>query len=318
MDQAIDYVGKIYCVDIGIPYFYANDIRTEFVDNQIIREIYPKPRIKNSFKNKYGKSLFIGGSIGMSGAIVLSAKSSLKSGLGLCSILVEKEIHNIVASQIPTAMVNYHEFNLDQNLKNIINSFDSIIFGPGIDKNNIFNENILKYIINEYDKNLIIDADGLNILSKNIDIMLNPKAKIIITPHPGEFSRLINVSSKEIQSDRIKYVKEFCNKYPKITLVLKGVKSIIANNEKIYINNTGNPILSRGGSGDILSGIIGAFSSQNINNFDSCVLSNYIHGLASDIALKDNSEHSIITEELIEYISKAFVEIERDIEKNNI
>lgn len=318
MDQAVDNIGKLICVDIGIPRFYANDIKTSLIDKSLIKQIFPKPRLKNSFKNKYGKCLLIGGSISMSGAIVLSAKSALKSGLGLCSILVEKDIHTIVASQIPTAMTNYHNFILDDKLKQFINSFDSIVFGPGINKDTLFNKELLVYLITEYDKKLLIDADGLNILSRNTDLLINPQSEVVITPHVGEFSRLMNINSKDIQTDRIKFVEEFCLKYPKITLVLKGSKSIISNNDKVFINSTGNPILARGGSGDILSGIIGTFLAQSINCLESAILGNYIHGLTSDIALNENSEHSIITEELIPYISKAFSYIEKDIEKTDI
>lgn len=322
MDQALDYVGKVNCVDIGIPNFYADNINTEIIDIDIIKNIYPNPRKKNSFKNKYGKCLFIGGSVNMSGAILLSAKSSLKSGLGLCAILTDKEIHNIVASQLPTAMVSYHNFKLTKDLKEFIDSFDCIVFGPGLGKNkeDTFYIDLLNYLINNYDKNLVIDADGLNMIS-NIELLINPKSKIVLTPHPGEFSRLINIESKEIQSDRIKYAQNFCKKYPLITLVLKGAKSIISYQDKIFINNTGNPILARGGTGDILSGIIGAFFSQGINAFDSATLANYIHGLTGDIALEENSENSIISEELINYIAKALNNIElqiKDIEKNSI
>lgn len=323
MDQALDYVGNIVCVDIGIPSFYANKINTEITDIDIIKNIYPKPRIKNSFKNKYGKCLFIGGSVAMSGAILLSAKSALSSGLGLCSILVDHDIHSIVASQLPTAMTDFHNLKLDKELKLFIDSFDCVVFGPGlgVNKEKQFYIDVLHYLFNKYKKNVVIDADGLNILSKYPDLMIKPKSNVIITPHPGEFSRLINVESKEIQSDRIKDVKDFSDKYPLITLVLKGAKSITSHAGKIFINNTGNPILARGGTGDILSGITGAFFSQGINSLHSAILANYIHGLSADIALKENNENSIITEDLIKYINQSFNNIEKqikDIEKVSI
>lgn len=318
MDAALDYIGYLNCVDIGIPENYAADIKIEIITDSLIKQIFPKPRLKNSFKNRYGKSLFIGGSLNMSGAIVLSIKSALKSGLGLASLLVPQEIHQIVATQIPTAMTHLHKNKLDDNLKKFINSFDSIVFGPGIDKSERFYHELLEYLLKEYDKKIVIDADGLNILSINMSLLESHKPDLILTPHPGEFARLLDVKSKDIQNNRIGYVQEFLGKYQNVTLVLKGAKSIIANKEYIYVNNTGNPILARGGTGDILSGIIGALSVQGMNNLHSCILGSYIHGLMGDIAVRETSENSIITEELINYISKAFTKIENDIEKNNI
>lgn len=317
MDQALDYIGKLICVDIGIPKLYAKDIKTQIVETNLVYKIYPKPRKKNSFKNKYGRVLLIGGSVNMSGAIILSAKTALKSGVGLANILTEKDSHIIVASQLPTAMTNFHEDQLTEEIKESIKQADCIVFGPGMNPENKFYTELLEYLTKEYDKTLVIDAGGLNILSSNIKFLEKHKPEIILTPHPGELARLMQIKSSDIQSDRIKYTNEFLSEYKSITLVLKGAKTIIANKDSIFINNTGNAILARGGSGDILSGIIGAFCSQSIDSISSAILGNYIHGLAGDIAIKDNSENSMISEELIDYIGNAFSLIEKEIEKTN-
>ncbi len=306
MDQALDYVGILKCVDIGIPKFYADDLKINLIEKSLINQIHLKPRKKNSFKNKYGKTLLIGGSLNMSGAIILSAKSALKSGTGLVYILTEEINYSIVATQIPTAMTHYHINKVTKEIKDLILSVDTIIFGPGMDFKKFFYTELLKFIVKNFNKKLVIDAGGLSILAQNNNLLKNPKSEIILTPHAGELSKLMSLKSEDIQSDRIGSVESFLESYKKVVLVLKGAKTIIANKEKIYINSTGNPILARGGSGDILSGIIGAFCSLGINILDSAILGNYIQGLAGDIALNDYSENSIITEELIEYISKAF------------
>jgi len=313
MDSSIDFVGELRVIDIGIPKFYEKELNINYVEKNFIKNIAPKKRNKNSFKNQYGRLLLIGGSKTMGGAIVLAGKSALKSGVGLLNIIVPESIHSIVASQIPTAMVTPIKEKdgyiiKDENLlNNYIDKADCIAFGPGMGTN-IETEEVLKYIMENYKKPLVIDADGLNLLAKNMNLLEKRKNEItILTPHIGELSRLLNISSKDIQKDRISILKSFVEKYNAI-LVLKGVKTQISQtDEEIYINSSGSPTLARGGSGDILTGIIGSFIAQNnIKPIDSVILSVYIHGLLANLADKVLNEHSIMTEELIKFLPLAF------------
>jgi len=316
MDSAIDFVGKLSVIDIGIPKFYEKDLNINLVDENFIKNIAPKKRSKNSFKNQYGRLLLIGGSKNMSGAIVLAGKSALKSGVGLLNIIVPQSIHSIVASQIPTAMVtpisekDGHIIKDEALLNKYLDTADTVAFGPGIGTN-LETEEVLKYIMENYKKPLVIDADALNLLSKNISLLEKRNDNItVLTPHVGELSRLLNTSTQEIQKDRILALKTFIEKYNAI-LVLKGVKTLISQKgEEIYINSSGSPTLARGGSGDILTGIIGSLLAQNIKQntkaIDSVILSVYIHGLLANLADKELNEHSIMTEELIKYLNLAF------------
>ncbi len=308
MDQALDYVGKIQVIDLGYPDFYQKDLKINYLDESFIKTIFPDPRKKSSFKNSYGRTLLIGGSETMSGAIVLSAKSALKVGSGLVNILVPKSIHSIVAQQISTAMTaSFDSNNLLQVLKENMTNADSIVIGPGASKHQHIKQ-ILEYILENFEKPIVIDADGLNILSENMNLIEKIKYPVILTPHIGELARLLNTTNSKIKEDRLESIKIFNNKYNAI-LVSKAAKTIISDKKNIFINSTGNPILARGGTGDILSGMIGGLLAQKIEPLNASLLGVHLHGLAGDLALNDYDENSIITEELIEYVSKAFKSI---------
>lgn len=303
-DIALDYVGKIILVDIGIPQFFANEVNTSYLLKEKILPLIKK-RNFNSYKNQFGRVLLIGGSESMSGALILATKSALRSGVGLVNLLVEKSIHTIVASQVPSAMTNYYESLEDFKEKFIkLGKLDSVVFGTGCGINSE-KKAILEFLIENYQGNLIIDADGLNILSENLDILSNRIYPTIITPHLGEFARLTKKTSKEINENKLEILKIFMKNKNNFITILKGAKSIITNGQEYYINSTGNPIFARGGSGDILSGLIGGLSAYN-NILEASLIGTFIHGLAGDLALEAFNEISILPEELTVYISKAF------------
>lgn len=305
-DQCLDYIGELHIVDIGIPEFYYENINTNLVDENFIKNIFNFERKKNSHKGTFGRHLLIGGSIGLTGAINLAIKASLISGTGLVYGIVPNEIYNILASQIPSAMI--YPIN-DKKIYEIIENSNCISIGNGFG-NNTENIKLLEYLIENYKNPLIIDADAINHISKNIEILKNRKYLTIITPHVGELSRLINVSINEIQQDRIKAVSNFFNIFNNnFILVLKGAKTIISDSNNIYINSTGSPSLARGGSGDILIGIIGSMICQNNNILNSVILSVYIHGLVGEIISNKINDINIIPENIIDYIPLAFNKI---------
>ncbi|GIW22485.1 MAG: bifunctional NAD(P)H-hydrate repair enzyme [Candidatus Sericytochromatia bacterium] len=305
-DQCLDYIGELHIVDIGIPEFYYENINTNLVDENFIKNIFNFERKKNSHKGTFGRHLLIGGSIGLTGAINLAIKASLISGTGLVYGIVPNEIYNILASQIPSAMI--YPIN-DKKIYEIIENSNCISIGNGFG-NNTENIKLLEYLIENYKNPLIIDADAINHISKNIETLKNRKYLTIITPHVGELSRLINVSINEIQQDRIKAISNFSNIFNNnFILVLKGAKTIISDSNNIYINSTGSPSLARGGSGDILSGIIGSMICQNNNILNSVILSVYIHGLVGEIISNKINDINIIPENIIDYIPLAFNKI---------
>jgi len=302
-DQCIDYIGDLYVVDIGIPEFYYKDVNTILIDKDFVKDIFCYERNKNCHKSNFGKHVLIGGSVGLTGAITLAIKSSLISGTGLVYGIVPDEIYSIIASQIPSAMI----FPISNNkIYELIENSTCISIGNGMGNNNE-NIKLLEYLIKNYKNILIIDADGINYISKKPEILKNRKYKTILTPHVGELSKLLNISTNEIQEDRLKAVNKFFEKFDNNNiLVLKGAKTIISDKNNIYINSSGSPSLARGGSGDILSGIIGSMICQHVNTINSVILSVYIHGLVGQIISEKINDINIIPENIIDYIPTAF------------
>ncbi len=219
-----------------------------------------KERNKYSHKGEFGRLLIIAGSKGFTGAAYLCAESSVKSGTGLVTLATSKDVQGILSSKLEEAMtINYEEY---KEIKNIMVKANCIAIGPGMGKNNK-TEELLKKIIRDYNGNVVIDADGINVLENNLDIIKNSKGKIVITPHLGEFSRITGYDIDYIQKNRLKLAREFA-KENNVIVVLKGYNTIITNGEKVFVNSTGNSAMASGGMGDCLTGIIASFISQGI------------------------------------------------------
>lgn len=264
-----------------------------------IRNLLPK-RPKNANKGTFGTVLNISGSEMYFGAAILSSVSALRVGTGkviLCSV------QNVLSSACAFApeIIPIKQENI--NIENV----NAIILGCGLstdkDAVNIFE----KTISSAKNIPIIIDADGLNILSKK-DYEL-PK-NTILTPHPKEMSRLMNVDLEEVLNNPKNILKKCVQKYG-ATVVLKLHSTLVMSTQtdEIYINKTGNTALSKAGSGDILAGIIGGFLAQGMTCFDAARLGVYLHGLAGELAAKDSSEYSVLASDLLEYIGKAIKKI---------
>ncbi len=257
------YLGNIVIEKIGIPKealdLFSKD--SYIVDKYMFKNNF-KERNKYAHKGEFGRLLIIAGSKGFTGAAYLCAESSVKSGTGLVTLATAKDIQNILSSKLEEAMtINYEDY---EEIKNIMIKANCIAIGPGMGKNNT-TEELLRKIIRDYNGNIVIDADGINVLENNLDIIKNAKGgEIVITPHLGEFSRITGYDIDYIEKNRLKLAREFA-KENKVILLLKGYNTIITNGEKVFVNSTGNSAMaSGGGMGDCLTGIIGSFISQGI------------------------------------------------------
>ena len=186
---------------------------------------------------------------------------------------------------------------------------DAMVFGPGIGRNgDIFK--IISRVLKEYCGTLVIDADGINALSENIDILKEKKCKVILTPHSGEMSRLTKMKAEEINRERVNTAKNFAKDF-KVCVVLKGRNTVIADElGNVTINPTGNSGMATGGTGDVLSGVIAAFAAQGVEAYEAAVLGAYVHGLAGDFAKEDKGTLGLIATDVtmnlpnaIKYIS---------------
>lgn len=254
-------------------------------------------REQNSNKGSFGKVLNFAGSKNYIGAAFLSTAAVLKSGAGFCALASEKDIIRSVSALLPEAVYLSSRDGLEQ-----IQNFSVVLIGCGLGNN----EKLFKKVL-EKTENLpvIIDADGLNILSK-VNVKL-PK-NLIITPHPLEAARLLGVSLNEVLLDLEGSVKKLAEKYSCIA-VLKTHRTLICDRGEIFVNQHGNSALAKAGSGDVLAGIIAGLTSQKMNLFDAAKLGVYLHSRAGEIASEELTEYSVLASELLKYLPFAIKEL---------
>lgn len=252
-------------------------------------------RHKNSHKGDFGKVLIAGGASGMGGASILSSEASLFCGAGL--VHLETHLSNVEASlkRNPEIMAFGGSSQIDS-----IKDISVVVCGPGL-KNDDWSYDIFEKIIATYDKSvLVLDAGALNFLPKTYENIKKINAELILTPHPGEASKLLNISVDKIQENRSLSAKEISNKY-NASVILKGNETIIYSNKDSleYQCSEGGPELSTGGTGDVLAGIISALIAQKINIIDSCLLSVAVHARAGKIFKENIGEIGLNASSLI-------------------
>lgn len=283
----------------------------DLINKKIISSLFPK-RIQNSHKYTNGKILNVAGASIYPGAAYLSSISPLKIGAGFVALACVKSIiHSIVTMSPEITFIPLNEDEsgcIDSNNEiNDLISFNVISIGCGITTNLSTEKFIIDLLskINERQR-VIIDADGLNILSvqKNEISLKN----VIITPHEKELARLLNVSVAEVHDNREKYARIMSQTHECIT-VLKGKNTIITDGVKMYINTTGNSALAKAGTGDVLTGIISGLLAQKLKPLDAAIVGVYIHGLAGDIASSVLSEYSVMASDVINYLPYAIKKI---------
>ncbi len=261
------------------------------------------PREKDSHKGSFGKVGIFGGSKGMAGAVCISAMSAAKSGAGLVYMTVPDEIYADCLKVIPEALIS-SDYDL------IFNNPDVVAIGPGLSETDYDAEKIIQIAIENFPK-LILDAGALNIISKNISryLSLFEKRRIlglppaILTPHPGEIKRLLQGKIKDNRIVTAKYTAEIFNSI----IVYKGAGTVIAGPDgTVYINTSGNSALARGGSGDVLTGIIASFYSANESGIKASAAGVYIHGLSGDITADEFTEISSSVDDIMRNLPKAY------------
>ncbi|MBK5245864.1 MAG: NAD(P)H-hydrate dehydratase [Peptostreptococcaceae bacterium] len=258
-------------------------------------------RNPDSHKGDYGKVLIIAGSKGMAGAAALCAKGALRSGSGLVQMCVPPDILSVVQIAVLEATCIPREGAISG-----IEKYDAIAFGPGLG-NNEEDFSLLKEILEKYSKTIVIDADGLNMLSKDnrLQLLKNSKAKIIITPHMGEAMRLLHHKDKTAVNLSREEVARELNKLSNAIVVLKGNHTVVFDGKEIWTNKNGNPGMSTGGTGDVLTGIIVSLCGQKYETQIAAKIGVYIHGLAGDLAKEDLGEHGLIAGDICYYTAKA-------------
>lgn len=277
-----------------------------YIDQNEIIKRYKQPN-QHTHKGIQGHALIIGGSYGKIGAVSLSAKACLKTGCGLVTVFIPKCGYEILQTAIPEVMVLTDKE--EKLISNVI--FDitpqAIGIGPGLGQA-VETQNALYQFLKTNRIPLVIDADALNIISKNKKLLALLKPKTIITPHPKELERLIGKwdSDEEKMSKAVSFSKQY-----QIIIVMKGAPTRVINGETVYENTTGNAALATAGSGDVLTGMITSLVTQSYEPIDAAILGVYLHGLTADIALPETGYQSFIASDVIANIGKAFLSIEK-------
>lgn len=269
-------------------------------------------------KGTFGKVLIVGGSVGFSGAPALAGKAALRSGAGLVRVAVPRSVQPIVATLdacYTTIALGDDKGQLSASavteLASCLPDNDVVAFGPGAGTGAGVKDVLLSLLEVEGLK-LVIDADGLNVLSQCggpggwLD---KKKADCLLTPHPGEMERLWkSVFREPTPQDRQECASQFAAK-TKSVVVLKGAGTIVTDGKQVYVNTSGNPGMATAGSGDVLTGVITALAGQGLSLFDAVVLGVYVHGLAGNIAAAIHGQVSVIAIDIIDNLSAAFGQV---------
>ncbi len=303
-------VGKLKTVNISFPRQVLDESEFDawLLDDDYIREKLPA-RPDDAHKGRFGHAVVTGGSTGMGGAIGLAALAALRVGAGLVTAAVPK----VLSHQFELGLKEVVSFHLGDKLDNPQNAGaltefcrdkSALLIGPGMGRGSVLTD-IVTEVVESAKPPIVVDADGINNLAPNKDVLKKAKSPVVITPHPGEMARLTGKSAKEINSDRLGTAREFSKEYNCIT-VLKGARTVIASPDgTAYINPTGNANLASGGSGDVLSGMITGFISQSVAPVDAAAAAVYLHGLAADIYTKKENAFSLVASDLLDYVPRA-------------
>lgn len=315
LPPANNYCGKTVVVNIGIPEDCYEGEYAQTITKQFVKSCFPKRNI-NMNKGQAGHLLNICGSYAMPGAAVICAKSALKCGTGLLKCAFPKSVYPVITSHLTQPIFSPVSENESKtisigSLTKLLEELewaDCVALGCGIGDNDD-TQVIVNQIIKESEVPVVLDADGINCVVKNINVLKEAKAPLVLTPHPGEMSRLTGLSIADIQANRIETAKNFAAENS-VVLVLKGANTVVTDGESVFVNTTGNAGMAMGGTGDMLTGMIASFISQGINSFDAAKCAVYIHGLCGDITAKEISTRGMTVDDMIELLGALMGEFE--------
>ena len=294
------YSGEVVLKDIGIP----AGVMDERADIRIYHDSEIRFPARSPYTNKgsYGKILIIAGSKGMAGAAILCAEAALRSGSGMVRIYTDESNRQIIQTALPEAIVSTYDGSMDAGgLDEAFSWCDAVAIGPGLSRSDSARE-ILRYTIEHAGVPIVIDADALNIIASDADMLADSSADIIITPHVGEMSRLTGVAAEEIVRHLISTAKDFSKSYGVIT-VLKDAHTVISSAKgDVMININGNNGMATAGSGDVLTGIIASLRGRDIDSFTAASLGCALHGKAGDAAKRALGADHMIAGDIVKYI----------------
>ena len=308
-----DYTGNLKIIDIGVPPHIANDVGPlqYLLTPDLIRTV-SLPRPLDAHKGHTGHLLVIAGSTGKTGAAVMTAMSAMRAGVGLVTLGIPASLNPILEIHVTEAMTE----PLPETKEGVLGeaSFNRIMallsdkkclaIGPGIGTNPE-TKMLVQRLLQESKKPMVIDADGLNCLIGRTEILKNFEKPIVLTPHPGEMSRLIGTTAADVQKDRIKCARNFAEKF-NVHVVLKGARTVVAHPDgRVFINPTGNPGMASGGMGDVLTGVIAGFIAQGHSPELAAHAGVYLHGAAADSLAKNKGSFGYLATDVMNTLPEA-------------
>lgn len=320
---ATDWVGELEVVDIGIPaeFIRAAKSDVELIAAADLARLFPR-RERSAHKGCYGHVLVLAGAEGYHGAAVLCAEAAARAGAGLTTLGVPRRIYSVVASQCREVMVRPFDdteegsFSIKavDGLGPWFRRCNAVALGPGLTQNQVTCEFVAR-VVEACPSPIVIDADGLNCLAGQTGLLRKRNAPTIVTPHPGEMARLIKKTTQDVQSDRWGVARAFAEEFGAI-IVLKGAGTVVAGRSNsvlgpqssvlpIWINMTGGPALAKGGSGDILTGVIASLVAQRLDPFEAAKAGVFLHGRAADLAAQELGDRCVLARDVLAKLGEA-------------
>ncbi len=311
-----EHTGELIVVDIGIPSKFIEAVKTEvqLITADLVSNYIPV-RAKQSHKGSFGHALIVGGSSQMPGAVALAAKSALRAGSGLTSLVVPESIKELIFSYLPEALyvgLTEHDCGYLSAVELVRflqegkrrKEYSASCYGCGVGRW-AEEKDVLATIIKSSRGPLVIDADGLNTLSENIELLRERVGEIVLTPHPKEMARLLGTDVATVNANRLELARDFANTW-QVSVVLKGAATVVATpNGELFINSTGGAELAKGGTGDVLAGLLTGLLAQGVAVKEATLAAVYLHGIAGELARELEGEHSVLASDVIEQIGPA-------------
>ena len=312
------HTGKLFVVDISIPPLIVDSFEVPYnlVETETIFHMF-MPRSPDSHKGTFGHALILGGSAGLTGAPVLAANGAYRSGAGLVTAGVPQGLNSILETKLTEAMTaplgsddeTYFTGEMSDTAAKIAKDMNVAVLGPGMRKDESTREFLFDFL-RKTQIPTVLDADALTMIAEDISILSEVKGNAILTPHPGEMARLTGLTTEDVQKDRLDVARRFAGEHG-VIVVLKGNRTIIASPDgDVFINPTGSPAMATGGTGDVLSGMIGGFICQGWSTLESAIVAVFIHGLAGQMIEERKGQRGTLAQDMVDVLPEVIKGIE--------
>jgi NAD(P)H-hydrate epimerase len=309
----VDLAGRIEVVDIGVPAAeLTREIQTFLLEGADVAPLFPR-RLREGHKGTYGHLLVLAGSVGKTGAAALCARAAMRAGAGLVTVATPASAQPVVASLLVEAMseplpeteARTVAVKARDAITDLATARDAVAVGPGLGLDDE-TRRLVRALVRDLDRPMVVDADALTALVGHLGELRAAAGPRYLTPHPGEMARLLGVSTGELQRERLARTRAFAMEHG-VHVCLKGSRSLVASPDgRVLINPTGNPGMASGGTGDVLTGIVGALLARGLPADRVLAAAVYLHGLAGDVAAERIGEESLIAGDVIDALGEAY------------